>query len=79
MEDAAVVEPFCAIRSPTRDMVSLHQTGKTVTFWFLTERLTSAIKLLQLGQALADLEGMMPEAAEADMLKFGRGFRRRCR
>ena len=29
-EDAAVVEPYCAIRVPTGDMVSLHQAGKTV-------------------------------------------------
>ena len=42
------------------DMVSLHQAGKIVALWCLTERPTSAIKLLQLGQALADVEGMMP-------------------
>ena len=62
-EDAAVVEPYCAIRAPTGDMVSLHQVGKTVTLCCLTERLTSAIKLFQLGQALVGVEGMMPEAA----------------
>ena len=51
-EDAEMVEPFCAIRAPTGNMVSLHQAGKTVTLGCLTERPTSAIKLLQLGQNL---------------------------